>query len=333
MGGKSPEHEISIIGGKEVVKKLDNGKYEVYPVIVSKSGERWQLTTKKILEKTSDPIRYKGTDKEIMLREKKVFSNIKNIPVKPDIVFIAMHGIYGEDGTVQGLLDLSGLKYTGSGVLASAIGMDKLMFKKIMTREKIKIPKYVQISKGEPISIIHKKLGTPPYFVKPSNQGSSLGCSIVKNRKYLRKNLIIAWKYSKYALVEEYVNGKELTCAVMGNDDPYALPIVEIIPKKGDYFDYNSKYTESGSDEITPARISKNLTKKVMDIAIKVHKTLGCKGFSRVDFIVKNNRTPLVLEINTIPGLTPMSLFPKAAKASGMSYTKLLDKIIEYATE
>jgi len=132
-------------------------------------------------------------------------------------------------------------------------------------------------------------------------------------------------------LVDEYIKGMEVTCSVLGNEDAKALPVIEIIPKKGDFFDYESKYTESGSDEIVPARISKKLTKIVQELSIKVHKAIGARGFSRVDFILKENKYPVILEINTIPGLTPMSLFPKAAKAYGLSYSELLDKIIRYS--
>lgn len=333
MGGKSPEHEISLISGREVTKNLDHRKYNIVPILVSKNGERWQLTTEKSLNEIENPIKYKGTKREIEVSDKKVFTNMKNIPGKPDLVFIAMHGPYGEDGTVQGMLDLAGLKYTGSGILASAIGMNKLMFKRIMLEENIKIPKYVEMYPGQSSSIVGKKLGGPPYFIKPSDQGSSIGCSVSRNKKSLKKSLESAWRYSKFALVEEYVKGKELTCAVLGNEKPEALPVIEIVPKKAEYFDYNSKYLESGSEEIVPARISNDLAKRVQQIALRVHKVLGCRGFSRVDFIVKNAKTPLVLEINTIPGLTPMSLLPKAAKASGITYPRLLDKIIEYALE
>lgn len=333
MGGRSPEHEISLISGREVTKNLDHKKYNITPILVSKSADRWQLTTEKSLNEIENPIKYKGTKREIEVSEKRVFSNMKNIPGKPDLVFIAMHGPYGEDGTVQGMLDLANLKYTGSGVLASAIGMNKLMFKRIMTSEGINIPKYVELCSGHSASIIGKKLGNPPYFIKPSDQGSSIGCSVARNKKSLKKSLELAWRYSKLALVEEYVEGKELTCAVLGNENPEALPVIEIVPKKAEYFDYNSKYLEGGSEEIVPARISNKLAKRVQQIAVRVHKVLGCRGFSRVDFIVKNSKIPLVLEINTIPGLTPMSLLPKAAKASGITYPRLLDKIIKYALE
>ncbi len=319
MGGKSPEHEVSIISGSEVVKNLDSKKYEVLPVVVSKDGLTWKLTDKKSLLDLDNILSLRGTSKEIVLSNTQNISGANSINEKKvDVVFIAMHGPFGEDGTVQGMLDLAGVTYTGAGVLASAIGMDKEMFKKIMDSAGIRTP---------------KNSTKFPCFVKPYNQGSSVGASIARNAKELKKSLALAHKFSHKVLVEEYLEGIELTCSVLGNDKPIALPLVEIIPLKGNFFDYESKYTESGSEEIVPARISKALTEKVQKLAIKVYQTVGCRGFGRVDFILKDNREPVVLEINTIPGLTPMSLLPKAAKAKGMSYSRLLGDIIRYATE
>ncbi|MEK7111987.1 MAG: D-alanine--D-alanine ligase [Patescibacteria group bacterium] len=297
MGGKSPEYEISLISGREVVKQLDKNKYDVFPILIAKSGT--------------------GTEKVLKL--------------EVDVAFIAMHGPFGEDGVVQGMLELASLKYTGSGVLASAIGMDKIMFRKVLSSQKIPIPKYVVLRKGGPRGIVKKILGAPPYFVKPSNQGSSVGASIVKGEKEMGKALKLAFRFSDTVLVDEYLKGLELTCALLGNENPLALPVIEIHPKKGEFFDYDSKYTESGADEIVPARIGKKITKRIQEIAKEVHNLIGVRGFSRVDFILKDNLTPYVLEINTIPGLTPMSLLPRAAKEAGYSYPALLEAIIKYA--
>lgn len=295
-GGKSSEHEVSLISGRQVAEKADKNKYEITAVVLPKSGE--------------------GIE--------------KLLKTKADVVFIAMHGPFGEDGTVQGMLEMAGIPYTGPGVLASSIGMDKIMFRKLMKSEKIIIPKYVFLSKKDDPKIIKKVLGNPPYFVKPHNQGSSVGASIVKNNKDLDKALKLAFKYSPLVLVDEYIKGMEVTCAVLGNSKPEALPVIEIVPKN-EFFDYESKYTESGAQEIVPARISKQMTEKIQKLSIDVYKAIGARGFSRIDFIIKDDRTPVVLEINTIPGLTPASLLPKAAEAHGIGYTLLIDKIIDYA--
>ena len=293
MGGKSSEHDISVISGNEVVKNLDKKKYLAIPVVISKEGKGFDRINKN----------------------------------KPDIVFIALHGKFGEDGTVQGMLELLGIPYTGSGVLASSIGMDKLMFRKLMHAEGITSPDYFVVNKNDKV----RKLFKPPYFVKPFDGGSSVGVSIVKKGKELENALKLVFRYSKTAIVEEFVEGLEVTCGVLGNDNPVALPVTEIHPIKGDFFDYKSKYNENGSEEITPARISKKMTEEVRGLAVKIHKIVGARGFSRVDFILQKGKTPIVLEINTIPGMTPMSLLPKAAAAAGITYPQLLDRIIGFA--
>jgi len=331
MGGRSSEHEISIISGREVVNNLDSSNYNIFPIVISRNGDRWILTSKASLNLIGDPINHRNENKDVGLVAKEEYKSLSNIQIDPDVVFIAMHGPFGEDGTIQGMLELAGFKYTGSGVLASALGMDKLMFRKIMEGENLPIPKYAVLKRGDFSESVRKFVGEPPYLVKPNDQGSSVGVSIANNLVELKRSLNVAWKYSSIALVDEYVKGVEVTCGVLGNDKPFALPLVEIIPKESAFFDYESKYSESRSEEIIPARIGRNLTKIVQKIAVNVHSLLGCKGFSRVDFILKNGNDPYILEINTIPGLTPMSLLPKAAKAYGLSYPKLLDKIISYA--
>ena len=331
MGGKSPEYEISLISGREVVRNLNKSKYEILPVVISRDGKTWISIAPNKLLSFPDLLKFKGTTNQLFKKEEAKIVSLNQIDGKVDVVFIAMHGPYGEDGTVQGMLELAGLKYTGPGVLSSALGMDKIMFRRVLRERSIPIPRYIVLRKGGVLSKVKKQIGNPPYFVKPHNQGSSVGASIVKAKRGLQKALKLAFEYSELALIDEYLQGLEITCGVIGNEKPIALPLVEIYPLKGEFFNYESKYTESGAEEIVPARISKKLTKKIQDIAIEVYKAIGCRGFSRVDFILRNNKYPVVLEINTIPGLTPMSLLPKAAKAKGISYPQLLDKIIKYA--
>lgn len=296
MGGKSSEHEVSILSGTNVVTNLNSQKYNIFPIVISKTGEKWQL------------------------------------PPKGDVVFIAMHGPYGEDGKVQGMLELTGIPYTGSGVLASAVGMDKAIFRKLMKEADLPIPKYVVINRKEKNFLkLVKKIGPFPYFVKPNDQGSSVGASIARNKAELIRAIKKAFEFSDKVLVDEYLKGTELTCGVLGNDQLIALPSVEIVPK-GEFFDYNSKYNESGSKEVIPAKISTENEKAVRNLSLKVFKAIGAKGFARVDFILKRNKL-YILEINTIPGLTKMSLLPKEAESAGISYPKLLEMIIGYAIE
>lgn len=335
MGGKSPEHEVSLASGREVVKNLNPKKFAVFPVVISRDGASWRLTSKEKLLGMGNPIAYEGAGKELITSGYREIQKVGEVsPEGADVVFIAMHGPYGEDGKVQGLLELSGTPYTGSGVAASALGMDKLMFRKVMAAEGIPIPKYVvadsRRSWNETVRKVRSVLGTPPYFVKPSNQGSSVGASIVRTESGLGGALAEAYQYGPVALIDEYIRGKEVTCGVLGNESPVTLPVLEIRPKMSEFFNYQSKYADGGSEEMA-ARLPKALNKKIQGLAIAVFQAIGCLGFGRVDFLLRKNRYPVVLEINTIPGLTPMSLLPRAAKLAGISYPKLVERIVTLA--
>ena len=286
MGGRSSEREISLISGEEVVRNLDKKKYEVEKVV-------W------------------GDSLDSLVK------------IKTDVVFIAMHGKDGEDGRVQAVLDLMGINYTGSGVLASALGMDKIAFKKAIDHLGVLIPKWQIYDGGD------GEMGWP-CVVKPTNQGSSRGVSVVKRKGDFAKAIREAKKYEGKVMVEEYIEGIEVSCGVLGNEKATALPVVEICPKN-DFFDYEAKYTEGKCEEIVPARISKKAEKEIRRQSVEIFKAIGCRGFARVDFILKESGKLYVLEINTIPGLTPQSLLPKEAVAVGMSYSQLLDKIIEFS--
>lgn len=301
MGGKSAEHEVSLLSGKKVIESLNPQKYEAIPLVISKKG--------------------KGFEKLFRLAENRTAYCL---------VFIAMHGPFGEDGTVQGMLETLGIPYTGAGVLASALGLDKQMFRKVMISEKITSPEYLVLRKGQKTEEITRKF-LFPVVVKPSSQGSSVGVSLVRRKEELKVATEKAFCYGPRIMVEEYLLGTEVSCGVLGNREPFALPVVEIIPKK-EFFDYEAKYSDGFCEEIVPARISQKLTQKVQETAIKVYKAVGCQGFGRIDMIIKSS-TPYVLEINTIPGLTPLSLLPKEAAAAGISYQELIEKLINFALE
>ncbi|OGD66670.1 hypothetical protein A3F08_03350 [Candidatus Berkelbacteria bacterium RIFCSPHIGHO2_12_FULL_36_9] len=302
IGGISSERDISLISGKEVVKALDKKKYEI-----------------KIYDPKSDLIKLAKDRKEI------------------DVVFPVLHGFGGEDGTIQGYLELLKLPYVGSGVLSSALAMDKKMSKVIYKNNGLLTPKTIILSRPDieknlsgVLQNIRKTIGLP-CVVKANNHGSSIGVYIVKNEKDLKKAINDAFKLDNEVLVEEYIKGIEVTGAVLGNQNPKALPIVEIIPPEGKFFDREVKYS-GATQEIVPARLSEELTKQVQDVAVKAHLMLGCRGFSRTDMIIKKPKI-YVLETNTIPGLTSESLFPKAAKVTGISLTNLLEKLIVLSLE
>jgi D-alanine-D-alanine ligase len=296
MGGKSSEHDVSLISGQEVIKNLDTEKYEIYPVILPKN-------------------------KKLNIKD---FGWIDEF--KPEVVFIALHGQGGEDGVVQGFLEFLGIPYTGCGVLASALGMDKISFISLMNQSNIKVARGLVYKKGKELDLEKiKNLGNK-WVVKPSDQGSSVGVSIVRDELKLNEALKKAFEFSDKAIVEEFIEGVELSCGVLGNENPVALPVIEICPKN-EFFDYEAKYTDGKCEEIVPARISDEDTKIVQKIAVEVFKIVGGRGFARIDFILKNH-VPYVLEINTIPGLTPNSLLPKEARAAGISYGELLERMI-----
>ncbi len=246
------------------------------------------------------------------------------------MVFIALHGPHGEDGAVQGLLDWLGLPYTGSGVLASALAMDKALSKKLFRAEGIPAPWSVVVTSDEPENTNLASLA-PPLVVKPNRQGSSLGMTIVHETRHIREAIRLALEYDNQVLVEEFIEGTEITVSVLGNSHPFALPVLEIIPK-AEFYDYASKYEVGGSRHIIPARISQSASRKALDYARRAHVLLGCRGMSRTDFIVRGDE-PVVLEINTIPGMTPTSLLPDAARAEGISFPELISRLISSALE
>ena len=251
---------------------------------------------------------------------------------RPEIVYIALHGAYGEDGRIQGLLEIMGLKYTGSGVLASAVALDKALSKKLFALEGIPTPRWLSIAKGpwESGAVDLDQLSVPPFpmVVKPSREGSSFGMSIVKEAKDLEPALRKAFACDSEALLEEYIAGKELTVGVLGDDRLEYLPPIEIVPKN-EFYDYESKYAPGGSEHIIPARVPEDVLGQVGQLAMAAHRAIGCRAFSRVDLMLDADFRPYVLEVNTLPGMTETSLLPDAARAVGLDYADLVEKILE----
>ena len=252
-----------------------------------------------------------------------------------DVAFLALHGPYGEDGTIQGFLDLVGIPYVGSGVLASAVAMDKAVAKRLLEAAGVPTPRGVVISRPDfrfaPEAQSLRAEAFLPAVVKPSRQGSSIGMSLVSSKAELTPALETAFSFDSRALVEERLLGPELTVGILGNRDLTALPVVEIVSKKA-FFDYQAKYDPSFSEEICPARISALDQEKAQAMAKEAHRALECRGLSRVDFILAE-RGPVVLEVNTIPGMTINSLLPKAARVAGIPFPELLHRLVELALE
>lgn len=305
-GGISSEREVSLNSGDEVFKALDKTKYEILKY---------------------DP----KTD----------IKNLVNDADIIDVALIILHGPYGEDGTVQGLLDLLDIPYQCAGVLGNAIAMNKLASKRLFHQAEIPTPDYVYLTSEKEIdfSLIKSKLAFPqnPVVVKPVCAGSSVGMSIVKKENDLIKAIHKAFDHDDTVLIEAYIKGIELTCGVLGNKDADALPVIEIVPGAGyEFFDYEAKYMAGATNEICPARIDDKTTKEVQRLSIEAHKALFLKGYSRTDLMLFDDgvkKELFVLETNTIPGMTETSLYPQQANVAGYSFTALLDKLIELAIE
>lgn len=298
-GGISSEREVSLNSGRQVYDALDKTRYDI---------ERY------------DP----QTDLPDLV------ANADNI----DAALVILHGPFGEDGTIQGLLDLLDIPYQGAGVLGSAVAMNKLVAKRLYEHAELKVPPYCVVRRG-PIPELGgcvQHLGLP-IVVKPVAGGSSIGMSIAHSETELREAVEEAFKFDRQVLMEKYMKGIEVTGGVLGNDDPEALPLIEIIPGMGHaFFNYQAKYTAGETEEICPARINDILTEKAQRCAIRAHEALFCRGYSRTDMIIQQDEI-YVLETNTIPGMTATSLFPQAAAKAGMDFTRLLDRLIALSLE
>ena len=318
-GGTSAEREVCLMSGRKVVGALDPARYETRSVdLAAIAGDR----ARDLAEILFSPPEA-GTDAPAASAER---------DGKPDVVFIALHGGTGENGTVQGMLELLGIPYTGSGVLASALAMNKIMSKKIFEREGIPTPRWQAARASDPQGALRaaKAIGLP-CVVKPACEGSTIGVSIVREADGLQAALDTAFGFGPEALIEEFVQGVEITGPILGNDDARVLPLVEIVPSSG-FYDYEAKYTPGATQEIVPARVSEATAQRAQELALGAHHALGCRGISRVDMIVAPDEI-YVLEVNTIPGLTDTSLVPRAAEAEGMSFPELADLLIELALE
>ena len=333
MGGTSAEREVSLATGRQILDSLDPEKYDVYALDTA-SG-------RKFLPEASRPVGVLTSgDGQTQV------TSLAELPTlapagRPDVVFIALHGPGGEDGTVQGFLETLNIPYTGSGVLASALAMDKVRCKAILSTENVIMPADIVYERWDSPRIrragaeVARGLGFP-VIVKPSRQGSSFGTTVVNEEAEVSPALSRAFKYDDTVLVEQCIRGTEITVAVLGNREAVALPIVEIVPpEQAAFFDYEAKYSqgEGAAVEIVPARISEETADEAREIALACHRILGCRGMSRTDMFVTEEGEVITLEVNTIPGMTPTSLLPKAAAAAGIAFPELLDRLIEYARQ
>ena len=332
FGGQSGEHEVSLHSASQVMQALDKNKYEIIPIAITKSGH-WLVgeVGQKYLE---DNLAQAGQQGGVKIEN--YFEDRNKLPEKfppIDLVLPIMHGTFGEDGKLQGALEMLGLPYVFSGTLASALAMNKRKTKIIAKSAGLKIAKDVIVSRGKKHNTekIITKLGFP-IVIKPAELGSSVGINLANSKEELISSIEKALKLGEEVLLEQFVKGRELTVTVMGDKSPKALPVIEIIPKISGWFDYRAKYEIGGSLEVCPAEIPEDTRKIVQRFAVKIFKAVGCKDLARADFIWSETDNKLYfLEINTIPGMTATSLAPQSAKAAGLSFSDFLDELIEGA--
>ncbi|MCY6355508.1 D-alanine--D-alanine ligase family protein [Clostridium sp. ZS2-4] len=331
FGGQSTEHEVSRVSAASVLRNINLSEFDVHPIGITKDGKWFEYTGSidKIESGEWEQDEFcKGANGQKILFNREV-----------DVVFPVMHGMYGEDGTIQGLCKLVELPCVGPSIMSSAVCMDKVYTKYVLENFGVKQAEYVVVNaheytknKEEILKRIEDKLGYA-VFIKPSNSGSSVGISKANNREELEKGLEVALKFDRKILVEESINAREIEVAVLGNDEPVAAVPGEIIPAN-EFYDYEAKYSNAESKLLIPAALSEEKLQKVKEEAIKIYKILDCAGMSRVDFLVDKTTEEVYLnEVNTLPGFTKISMYPKMWQASGKSYSQLITELIEFAVE
>lgn len=343
FGGMSTEHDVSIVSGISVIRNLNSSKYEIFPIYINKEG-KWFEYTKKIEEipeiKVGD-----------QLEGLKEINSIEDYIRKVDCVFPVLHGLYGEDGTIQGLLELLKVPYVGCKVLSSAVSMDKVYTKLIFEKAGLEQAKYAYIRKDKQgYAYIHKDFGEEeislqevvkrveqtisyPVFVKPSNSGSSVGVRKAKNGKELEEAVLFAGEFDKKILIEEGINAREVECAVLGSEKVEASNVGEILSAE-EFYSFDSKYKNAESRTVIPADLEDDIREEIRKQAIRAFKAVDGSGLSRVDFFVERETNKIYInEINTMPGFTQISMYPKLWEANGISYSELLDKLVEAAMQ
>ncbi len=334
FGGRSVEHEVSVVSAMQVIEHADAARFEVVPLGVTRAG-RWLTPdeTRAQLARPDAPF------------EKRLDADVPPLPQRPeviaelsrcDVVFPLIHGVNGEDGTLQGMLEMFGLPYVGCGVAASALGMDKTLQKQLFARSGLRVARHVAVTShewqrgGDEIAAgIAATVGYPA-FVKPASGGSSVGVSKVRSREDLGGAVEAALSLDRTVIVEEAVQGREVECGVLGNEEPQASPVGEVIPA-GEFYDYRAKYLEDSARLVAPADLPARVSDELRRMAIDAFRSIGGEGFARVDFFLPGDGAPIVNEINTIPGFTRISMFPRLWALAGIAYGELISRLVDLA--
>ena len=337
FGGRSAEHEVSVVSAQGVMSTLDDERFRAVPIGVTRQGT-WltPAQTHQALDRIRAE-RIQGLDEPLgdgILHRTQALASLRRV----DVVFPLIHGRNGEDGTLQGFLELVGLPYVGAGVAASALGMDKALQKTFFRHHDFPVVDDVQLllsqwrsDSQEVIRAAEATIGYPA-FVKPANSGSSIGTSKVRSREDLEEAIAEAFRYDRKVLVERAIDGREVEVAVLGNDDPRASPAGEIT-YRAEFYDYHAKYEDPGTQLHIPADIPAAVSERARELAVAAYKAIDCAGLARVDFFVTSDGSLYLNEVNTIPGFTPMSMYPKLWEHAGLSYRDLITRLIELAME
>lgn len=347
FGGRSGEHEVSYCSATSIIKAIDKKKYTVIPIGITKEG-KWispqetarALQSGKIVGKSSVVLLNDPSSKALIYLDNDQRLNTSPALEKLDVIFPVLHGPYGEDGTIQGLLELADIPYVGAGVAASAISMDKELMKIIFKQKNLPILKWMAIKRKEwqtdkeKILTLIQNDFEYPLFVKPTNLGSSVGITKVHKKEELEKAIALASSYDRKILIEQGLEEiREIECGVLGNDEPRVSVVGEVKPA-GEFYDYDSKYIDKGTQLIVPADLPDGISKKVQEIALCAFKAIDAAGMARVDFFVTKKENRIYLnEINTIPGFTSVSMYPRLWETTGISYPELIDQLIQLAVE
>ncbi|MBM7649406.1 D-alanine-D-alanine ligase [Bacillus ectoiniformans] len=330
-GGKSAEHQVSLQTAKAVIGALDLNKFEIYPVYITIAGQ-W-IEGEQLSSPVEDVAELQLTASE---NEESVFNSLSG--GKYDVIFPLLHGPNGEDGTVQGMLEVMNLPYVGNGVLASSAGMDKVVMKNVFAQAGLPQVGYVwlirkewQADESAAYERVEKTLGYP-CFVKPANLGSSVGISKCTNRSELEAAFAEAFQFDRKIIIEEGVTAREVEVGVLGNDEPECSVIGEIVPKK-DFYDYKAKYEDGNTALIIPAEMAEETQQQMREMAIQAYQALDCSGLVRADFFLTEDGQLIINEVNTMPGFTPFSMFPLLWKHTGVDYSELIEKLISLAIE
>jgi D-alanine-D-alanine ligase len=341
FGGRSTEHEVSVVSAQGVMAAVDQDRFQVVPMGVTKEGawltpQETQAALAAIKGERMASLaggQAQGGAGGLALNGQALLA-LREI----DVLFPLVHGTYGEDGSLQGLLEMMNIPYVGAGVAASAVGMDKALQQMIFRQAGLPLPHSLVLTwpqwQNETTDLVRRieKELSYPCFVKPANSGSSVGTVKARSREDLADGLAEAFRYDRKALVEQAIEGRHIECSVLGNDDPQASPLGEIVFSR-DFYDYVAKYEDPSTRLIIPADLLPEVSDRLRALAITVFKTVDCAGFARVDFFLTRDGQPYVNEINTIPGFTPMSMYPKLWEAAGLSYSDLITRLIELGLE